>query len=200
MIKMNVMNKRICILGLLIIYLIVFYVMASTIFWDYAYNVEMRPFYIVQLVFFCLFFSATIFIIVFWFPLVYGIGPQRAWYICIPFLLIFMIMLYSNLPFLETHFILGIGLGGSLYIICFVAVIIFEEEGKADKHIRITPLLLSLMIIFQRFIFSYFLRFSALPSEKTPSEDMVFRLRMLMLIFPAIVLLVGSLAIWIEKR
>lgn len=153
------------------------------------------------------FISAAIFITILWKPVVKRIGNRKAWMISMS------IWILTLLPimFIDTFilgmivfFLIGIGLSGSLYIIDLVVSDIIDEDeintnmrreasyyGVNALFLRMTTVLVFLAIssVFTSVGWAVFE-----PEYVTP--EIIFGLRSLMFIFPAIALGIAILSIY----
>jgi len=153
------------------------------------------------------FISAAIFITILWKPVVKRIGNRKAWMISMS------IWILTLLPimFIDTFilgmivfFLIGIGLSGSLYIIDLVVSDIIDEDeintnmrreasyyGVNALFLRMTTVLVFLAIssVFTSVGWAVFE-----PENITP--EIIFGLRSLMFIFPAIALGIAILSIY----
>jgi GPH family glycoside/pentoside/hexuronide:cation symporter len=155
------------------------------------------------------FISAAIFITVLWKPLVRKIGNRKSWIISmsiwivslLPLMLIGKDMLIISMI---VFFLIGIGLSGSLYIIdLVVSDIIDEDEVKTGMRreagyygvnaffLRLTTVLIFLAIstVFTNVGWAVF-------EPKLITPEIIFGLRILIFVFPAIALGIGILAIF----
>ena len=201
MIKMNKNLKKTIIFGLLIIYIITFFILEGLIYPFIRYVLTMEA--VTIIIYMMVFIAATIFIIGSSLPIVNFLDVRKAWLIYMPFLLISLGLIFimsSFILFLISAVTLGIGFGGSLYIIDF-ALVYNEDGNKTRMQSCVFALILSLLIAFLCFGLSWIgfgiTLFSTEAEIISPYE--VLRLRLLMMIFPATALLIGILVILIEK-
>ena len=153
------------------------------------------------------FISAAIFINILWRPVVQKIGPRKAWLLAIG------IWIATTIPFIfitdavsgfVIFFLLGIGFGGTLYVIdIIVADIVDEEEmitgmrreagyyGVNALCLRFTTILvfLSISIVFTNVGWAVYE-----PENVTP--QVILGLRILMAVFPIMALLVGFVSMY----
>jgi len=153
------------------------------------------------------FISATIFITILWRPIVRKIGNRKSWMISM------FIWILGLVPFmfigdftsgLIAFFLLGIGLAGSLYIIDLVVADIVDEDEIATGMRReagyygVNAFILrfsNVLVILA--IGSVFSTVGWTTFETIPLiGDVVFGLRILMFLFPAIALGIAILAIY----
>ena len=153
------------------------------------------------------FISAAIFINILWRPVVQKIGPRKAWLYAI------VIWIATTIPFIfitdavsgfVIFFLLGIGFGGTLYVIdIIVADIVDEEEmitgmrreagyyGVNALCLRFTTILifLSISIVFTNVGWAVYE-----PENVTP--QVILGLRILMAVFPIMALLIGFVSMY----
>jgi GPH family glycoside/pentoside/hexuronide:cation symporter len=153
------------------------------------------------------FISATIFITILWRPIVRKIGNRKSWMISM------FVWILGLLPFmfigdfisgLIAFFLLGIGLAGSLYIIDLVVADIVDEDEietgmrREAGYYGVNAFILRfsnvLVILAIGSIFSTvgWTTFESIPLI----TDVVFGLRILMFLFPAIALAIAIFAIY----
>lgn len=153
------------------------------------------------------FISAAIFITILWKPVVKRIGNRKAWMISMSIwiLTLLPIMFIDNFILgMIVFFLIGIGLSGSLYIIDLVVSDIIDEDeintgmrreasyyGVNALFLRMTTVLVFLAIssVFTSVGWAVFE-----PESITP--EIIFGLRSLMFIFPAIALGIAILSIY----
>ncbi|GAI14882.1 unnamed protein product, partial [marine sediment metagenome] len=153
------------------------------------------------------FISAAIFITILWKPVVQRIGNRKAWLISMSIwiLTLLPIMFIDNFIIgMIVFFLIGIGLSGSLYIIDLVVSDIIDEDetntgmrreasyyGVNALFLRLTTVLVFLAIssVFTSVGWAVFE-----PEKITP--EIIFGLRSLMFIFPAIALVIAILSIY----
>lgn len=153
------------------------------------------------------FISATIFITILWRPIVRKIGNRKSWMLSMFIWILGLIpfMFIGDFTFgLIAFFLLGIGLAGSLYIIDLVVADIVDEDEIATGMRReagyygVNAFILRfsnvLVILAIGSVFSTvgWTTFEAIPLI----SDVVFGLRILMFLFPAIALAIAILAIY----
>jgi GPH family glycoside/pentoside/hexuronide:cation symporter len=153
------------------------------------------------------FISAFICMNILWRPLVQKIGPRKSWLIS---LIIFIAMILP-LMFIQdaisgliVFFLIGIGLSGSIYIVDIViSDIIDEDEVRTGSRreggyygvnmflMRLSAVLvfLSISLVFTN------VGWAVYEPEKVTSE-IIFGLRVLMFVFPAIALTVAILVLY----
>ena len=153
------------------------------------------------------FISAAIFMTVLWNPVVRKIGPRKAWLISMTIFLISMIPLMFITEIWQgfiVFFFMGVGFAGSLYIIDLViADIIDEDEVKTGLRREagfygVNALFLRLSTVFVfvciGLVFTNVGWAVYEPENVTPA--VIFGLRALMFIFPAIALVIGIIVIY----
>ena len=153
------------------------------------------------------FISAMIFMTILWKPLVRRIGNRKTWlismsvWICTLAPLMFISDLFSGMI---VFFLIGIGLSGSLYIIDLVVADIVDEDeistgirreaGYYGVNALVLRLSNVLVILAIGSVLSTVGWYTFEPSLVT--QEVVFGLRTLMFIFPAIGLIVAVIAIF----
>ena len=155
------------------------------------------------------FISAAIFITVLWKPLVRKIGNRKSWIISMSIWIVSLLPLmffgkYMLIISMIVFFLIGIGLSGSLYIIDLVVSDIIDEDevntgmrreasyyGVNALFLRLTTVLIFLAIssVFTSVGWAVF-------EPKLITPEIIFGLRTLIFIFPAIALGVGILAMF----
>ena len=141
--------KKIIFIGFLIIYILTFYMMLLLGYVVFLHILRLPlsgffPLYINVLI-----DTILISMILLWFPIVHFKGLLNARLICFPFLLISLLLFFiltSYIEILLAVFILGIGSGGSLFIISFVLV---NNDDESETKIRSSAiaLIISLLIV-----------------------------------------------------
>ncbi|GAH73787.1 unnamed protein product, partial [marine sediment metagenome] len=151
------------------------------------------------------FISAAIFMTVLWKPLVRKMGNKKTWIISMSVwaaALIPMMFISDFISGLIVFFLIGVGLSGSLYIIDLVVSDIIDEDEVATG-VRREAGYYGVNAFFLRFsnvlvILAIASVFSTVgwqvfePASVTP--DIIFGLRSLMFIFPAIALVISIIA------
>ena len=153
------------------------------------------------------FISAAIFMTILWKPVVQRMGPRKAWLISMSvwILTLLPLMFISDMiSGIIVFFLIGIGLSGSLYIIDIVIADIVDED-EVNTGIRREGGYYGVNIFFQRlatifvfliigpvFLVSNWQVFD--PSNIT--AEIIFGLRSLMFIYPAIALIIAIIAIY----
>lgn len=153
------------------------------------------------------FISAAIFITILWKPVVQRIGNRKAWLISMSIWILTLLPIMfidSFIIGMIVFFLIGIGLSGSLYIIDLVVSDIIDEDetntgmrreasyyGVNALFLRLTTVLVFLAIssVFTSVGWAVFE-----PENITP--EIIFGLRSLMFIFPAIALGIGIISIY----
>ncbi len=151
------------------------------------------------------FISAMIFINLLWKPVVGKIGPRKAWLISMTLLLAAMVPLMFISDVISgfiVFFLIGIGFGGSLYIIDIVVSDIVDEDetktgirreasyyGINSLGIRLNTILVFLAIgmVFTNVGWAVYE-----PENVTPA--VILGLRVLMFVFPAIAITIGIIS------
>ena len=153
------------------------------------------------------FISAAFFMTVLWKPVVQKIGLRKAWLISMSIWIITFIPLFfiqDVISGLVVFFIIGIGLAGSLYIYDLIVADIIDED-EVNTGIRREAGYYGTLIFFQRLATIFvFLTISlvftnvgwAVYEPEKVGPDVIFGLRALMCIFPALALLVALVAIY----
>ena len=153
------------------------------------------------------FISAAIFMTVVWKPLVQKIGPRKSWLASMSiWVIILLLLLFIDdmiLGFI-MFFLMGLGLSGSLYIIDIIISDIVDEDEvntgirREGAYYGVNMFLMHLstilvfLVIGNVFIISNWPKYD--PNNITP--EVIFGLKSLMSIFPAIALGIGILAIY----
>ena len=186
-------QKKILMTVFLIILIIAFFINLSLLnpFLRYVlrYDISFRLIY--NLVFFV---WAIIFTIALWFPLVNGIGPRKASFVCIPFLLITLLLyliLSNGTLFLLSGIIFGIGFSGTLYLTCFLLV--NNENKKRIVNCGITIIPCFFIIIFFLQLSYYGTGISVFTFEEetlTPIQVLTVRLSMMMTPIIALIMVI----------
>jgi GPH family glycoside/pentoside/hexuronide:cation symporter len=153
------------------------------------------------------FISAIIFMTILWKPLVRKIGNRKTWMISMSVWVCTLIplMIIDNLiSGMIAFFLIGIGLSGSLYIIDLVVADIVDEDEIATGIRReagyygVNALILRFSNVFVIFaIGSVLSTVGWITFEPTMvTQGVIFGLRALMFIFPAIALVIAIFAIY----
>ncbi|TFG26928.1 MAG: MFS transporter [Promethearchaeota archaeon] len=153
------------------------------------------------------FISVAIFMNVLWKPLVQKIGPRKSWLISMSIFIASLapLMFIENaIAGLIVFFLIGIGMSGSIYIIDIIISDICDEDelntGARSEgayygvnmflmHLSTVFVFLTISLVFTNVGWAVF------EPEKVTSE-VVFGLRALMFIFPAIALAIGLIVIY----
>ena len=153
------------------------------------------------------FISVAIFMNVLWKPLVQKIGPRKSWLISMSIFIVSLLPLMfiqDAVAGLIVFFIIGIGMSGSIYIIDIIISDICDEDeinsGARSEgayygvnmflmHLSTVFVFLTISLVFTNVGWAVF------EPEKVTAE-VVFGLRALMFIFPAIALTIGLLVIY----
>ena len=153
------------------------------------------------------FISAALFITILWKPLVRKMGNKKAWILSMSIWILTLLPLMIINDFISgmiVFFLMGIGLSGSLYIIDLVVADIIDEDevetgmrreaayyGVNALFLRMTTVLVFLAIssVFTSVGWAVF-------EPDVITEEIIFGLRALIVIFPAIALGIGILAIY----
>jgi len=153
------------------------------------------------------FISAALFMNFLWKPVVQKIGLRKTWLISMSIWIITLIpLMFINdvVTAMVVFFLIGIGLSGSLYIIDLIIADIIDEDA-INTGTRREASYYGVNIFFQRFATIFvFLTISLVftnvgwavyePEKVTP--EVIFGLRALICIFPAIALVIAILAIY----
>ena len=161
----------------------------------------------VSLIMGIVFISAAIFMTILWNPVVRKIGPRKAWIISMIIFLISMVPLMFITEVIHgfiVFFFMGVGFSGSMYIIdLIVADIIDEDEVKTGLRREagfygVNALFLRLSTVFVfvciGLVFANVGWAVYEPENVTPA--VIFGLRALMFIFPAIALGIGIIVMY----
>jgi len=153
------------------------------------------------------FISAALFITILWKPLVRKIGNKKAWILSMSIWILTLVPLMIINDFISgmiVFFLMGIGLAGSLYIIDLVVADIIDEDevntgmrreaayyGVNALFLRMTTVLIFLAIssVFTSVGWAVF-------EPNVITQEIIFGLKALIVIFPAIALGIGILAIY----
>ena len=153
------------------------------------------------------FISAALFMTILWKPVVQKIGLRKTWLCSATIWIITFIPLFfiqNVFTGLIVFFIIGIGLAGSLYIYDLIVADIIDED-EVNTGTRREASYYGTLIFFQRLATIFvFLTISLVftnvgwavyePEKVTP--EVIFGLRALMCIFPALALLIALFAIY----
>jgi len=150
------------------------------------------------------FISAAIFMTVLWKPLVRKMGNKKTWIISMSVwgaALLPMMFISDYISGLIVFFLIGVGLSGSLYIIDLVVSDIVDEDEVATG-VRREAGYYGVNAFFLRFsnvivilaIASVFSGVGWAEYTPNPGTDVIFGLRSLMFIFPAIALIISIIA------
>lgn len=155
-----------------------------------------------------LFVSSALFMNIMWKPVVRKIGPRKSWLISmiIWILTLFPLMIIQDkLQGLIIFFLMGIGLGGTLYFPeLIMSDVIDEDEVKTGKRNEAGYYGISFFFVRLATVFVFVatsLVFTsvgwAVFEPENITAEIIFGLRALMYIFPTIALSMGILAIYI---
>ena len=153
------------------------------------------------------FISAAISMNIFWKPVVQKLGIRKSWFIAISLWIIFLspiLIIDTILAGMIVFFLAGIGFAGCYYLLDLAICDVIDEDevntgtrkeatyyGVYILSIRLAAILvfLSISIVFTNVGWTVYE-----PEKVTP--QVIFGLRALMFIFPAIVLLIGMIAVY----
>jgi GPH family glycoside/pentoside/hexuronide:cation symporter len=153
------------------------------------------------------FISAAIFINILWKPVVQKVGPRKAWLISLVIWIATLIPLLLITDIISGYIVfilLGMGFGGTLYIIDIVVADIVDEDeiitgirreagyyGVNALFLRFTTILvfLAISLVFTNVGWAVYE-----PEKVTP--QVILGLRILMAVFPIIALLIGFLSMY----
>ncbi|MFX0072645.1 MAG: MFS transporter [Candidatus Hermodarchaeota archaeon] len=153
------------------------------------------------------FISVAIFMNVLWKPLAQKIGPRKSWLISMTIFvssLVPLMFITTMIQGLVVFFLIGIGMSGSIYLIDLIIGDIVDEDevitGARSEgayygvnmflmHLSTVFVFLAISLVFTSVGWAVFE-----PTRVTP--QVVFGLRTLMFIFPAIALAIGLLVIY----
>jgi len=152
------------------------------------------------------FISAVIFITVLWRPVVRKIGPRKSWLISMSIWIITLIPLLfidNWIAGMIVFFFIGIGLAGSLYIVDLIISDIVDED-ELNTGVRREASYYGVNAFFMRLSTVFVFLAIGLVFTTTgwgdyapnPGTDVIFGLRILMAVFPAIALLIAILFIY----
>ncbi|MFX1340168.1 MAG: MFS transporter [Promethearchaeota archaeon] len=153
------------------------------------------------------FISAAIFINLLWKPLVQKMGPRRAWLLSIAiWIATFIPLIFITDPILGyvIFILLGLGFGGTIYIIDIVVADIIDEDevitgmrreagyyGVNALCLRFTTILvfLAISLVFTNVGWAVY-------EPKNVTSQVILGLRILMAVFPIMALLIGFLSMY----
>ena len=153
------------------------------------------------------FISVAIFMNILWKPLVQKIGPRKSWLISMSIFILTLIPLMfitDMMAGIIIFFLLGIGMSGSIYIIDIIISDICDEDevntGARSEgayygvnmflmHLSTVIVFLAISLVFTTVGWQVF-------EPEMVTQEVIFGLRALMCIFPAIALAIALLVIY----
>ncbi len=153
------------------------------------------------------FISAAIFMNILWRPLVTKIGPRKSWLISLVIFLLTLIPLMfitDAMSGLIVFFLIGIGLSGSIYIVDIViSDIIDEDEVRTGARreggyygVNMFLMRLSAVLVFLTISLVFTNVGWAVYEPENVTAEVIFGLRALMFIFPAIALIIAIIFLY----
>ncbi|MBD3256520.1 MAG: MFS transporter [Candidatus Lokiarchaeota archaeon] len=153
------------------------------------------------------FISIAIFMNILWKPLAERIGPRKSWLISMTIFVVSLVPLMFITTLIEgiiVFFLIGIGMSGSIYLIDLIIGDIVDEDevltGSRSEgayygvnmflmHLSTVFVFLAISLVFTNVGWAVFE-----PTKVTP--QIIFGLRALMFIFPALALIIGIIVIY----
>lgn len=153
------------------------------------------------------FIASAIFMNILWRPLVEKIGPRKSWLISLVifiFALVPLMFIQDWISGLIVFFLIGIGLSGSIYIVDIViSDIVDEDEVRTGARreggyygVNMFLMRLSTVLVFLTISLVFTNVGWAIYEPEKVTADVIFGLRALMFIFPAIALIIAFLALY----
>ena len=142
-----------------------------------------------------------------WKPLVQKIGPRKSWLISMSIFIATLaplMFIQDAITGLVVFFLLGIGMSGSIYIIDIIISDICDEDELitgvrsegAYYGVNMFLMHLSTVLVFATISLVFTSVGWTVFEPENVTQDVIFGLRALMFIFPAIALLIGLIVIY----
>ena len=153
------------------------------------------------------FISVAIFMNILWKPLVQKIGPRKSWLISMSIFIATLaplMFIQDAITGLVVFFLLGIGMSGSIYIIDIIISDICDEDELitgvrsegAYYGVNMFLMHLSTVLVFATISLVFTSVGWTVFEPENVTQEIIFGLRALMFIFPAIALLIGLIVIY----